>query len=136
MGSPWKRWMRASTGERHFGHDETVVGARLEGDAPVHAVHDDLLEELDRGLFILKDRGRLRVERLALLRVERIARLLHQIVEALARLAADPVFSVEARRVEDAPEAAIRVEERRLRVSKEEAPGRHCALVVHAVASA
>src|SRR5712692_6555949 len=52
------RWVsrRGLAGERHFGHDEAVVGTWLEGDTPVHAVHDDLLEELDRGLFIVKDR--------------------------------------------------------------------------------
>jgi len=58
------------------------------------------------------DLRRLGVGSAALALIERVARLLHQIVKALAGLAADPVLSVESIRMPQAPETAVRVQER------------------------
>src|SRR6266542_6784559 len=67
----------------HFGNDEAIVRARLERDTPARAIDHDLLEELEPGLFLVDDQGRVRIERLAFLGVERVARLLHDLVESL-----------------------------------------------------
>src|SRR6267143_2564443 len=92
---------RMLTGERHLGHDQPKIGAWLERDPLAHAVDDDLLEQLDRGLLVLEDGGRLSIECLALFLVEGVARLLHELVEALTGLAPRPVLAVETRRMKD-----------------------------------
>jgi len=79
------------------------------------------------------DLRRLGVEGSTLRRVERVARLLHQLVETLALLAADPVFAVEAVGMPEPPEAAVGIEQRRLRIAQEQAIGRNGALVEHAL---
>ena len=53
---------RASAGERHLRHDQPEVRARAEGHAPGRPVDDDLLEELEPGLLVVDDLGRLGVE--------------------------------------------------------------------------
>src|SRR5262249_22184758 len=83
----------SSARQRHLRHDESIVRPGAEGHALGRPVDDDLLEQLEPRFLVVDDLGRLGVELLALLRVERVPRLLHQIVEALARLAADPVLS-------------------------------------------
>src|SRR5262245_8733379 len=75
---------------RHLGDDQAVVGAHFEVHPLARSVDHDLLEELERRLLVVDDLGGLGVELLALLLVERVARLLHQVVEALAGLAARP----------------------------------------------
>src|SRR5690349_8205547 len=93
--------------QRHLRHDEPEIGPRLERDAAAGPVHHDFLEQLHRGLLLVKDGSGLGVERLALLGVEGVARLLHELVEAVAGLAPHPVFSIEPGGVEDAPEAPV-----------------------------
>src|SRR6266496_5454924 len=120
---------RTLAGERHLGHDEPEIGARLERDPPAHAVDDHLLEQLDGGLLVVEDGGGFGIERLALLLVEGVARLLHELVEALARLAPDPVLAVEAGRMKDAPEAAVGIEQRGLGIAEKESRRGYRALV-------
>src|SRR6266487_799108 len=100
--------------QRHLCDDQPVVRAWLEAHALARAVHDHLLEQVKRRLFLVTDLDRLGVERLALLGIERVAGLLHEVVETLARLAADPVLAVEAVGMPDAPERAVGIEQRRL----------------------
>src|SRR2546425_5087980 len=80
----------------HLGDDEPVIRARLEGYPSARAVDHDFLEELQPRLFLVDDGRGLRVQRLAFLGIERVAGLLHEVVEALSGLAADPVLPVEA----------------------------------------
>src|SRR5262245_64039836 len=57
-------------------------------------------------------------------------------VAALSGLAPHPVLAVEPRGVKDAPQAAVGVEEGRLRITEEEPGGRYGTLVVHTLACA
>src|SRR5436309_12776618 len=114
---------RTLPADGHLRHDQPVVGARLERETLRHTVDHDLLEQLEPGLLLVDDPRRLGVEPLALGRVERVARLLHELVEALARLVAGPVLAAEAVRVEQTPERAVGVEEGGLRIDEQQAVG-------------
>src|SRR3989442_8826047 len=120
--------------ERHLRDDETVVGSGLEAHALRHAIDDDFLEQLEPGLFFVDDLRGLGVELLSLPLIQRVAGLLHQIVEALAGLVADPVLAAEAIGMEQAPQAPVSIEQRRLRIDQHHAVRRQQALVVHLLA--
>ena len=114
---------RLARGEGHLRHDEAEVRAGPECDALGGAVDDDLLEQLEPRLLLVEELGRLGVERLALPGIEGVARLLHQLVEAVAGLASRPVLAAEPGRMQDAPEASVGVEQRRLRLMRSRPSG-------------
>jgi hypothetical protein len=98
------------------------------------AIDHYLLEQFEPGFFFVEDLRGLGVDRQTLLGVEGVSGLLHQVVEALAGLAAHPVLAPEAVRMEEPPQAAVGVEQGGLRVDQQEPGGRDRPVVVHALA--